>query len=387
MKNDRSKYIYESYPGSLRSPRHRFARLVGFIPSVTMDNQMKRAAVGQTVRSPVAPEATTGSIVAAMNPPEDGGQTIGNVDLTISKAHYSPIAWSGEEELSLASGIGRRAIQTQQVAQSLRKLCNEIEADIAGLYKYGSRAIIPNDTSFFKTDLADAAYARKILVDNGAPISELKMVISTSAAVGLRKQATILTPMAEAQNMLTQGVLINAAGFQIRESGQIVTATAGTASSATVNASAYAVGDTVLTLATAGTGYISAGDIITIASDPNYYVVLSGDTNVTDGGTITLAAPGLRKAITASASPAITVLATGDRSMAFARSAIVLGTRLPALPAEGDKAIDRTTITDPATGLSFEVACYPGYRMVRYEVGIAWGVAAVKPEHIAILAG
>lgn len=361
--------------------------LVGFIPSVTMDNQTNRAAVGQTVRSPVAPEATTGSIVAAMNPPEDGGQTIGNVDLTISKAHYSPIAWSGEEELSLASGIGRRAIQTQQVAQSLRKLCNEIEADLAGLYKYGSRAIIPNDTSFFKTDLADAAYARKILVDNGAPISELKMVISTSAAVGLRKQATILTPMAEAQNMLTQGVLINAAGFQIRESGQIVTATKGTASGATVNSSAYAVGDTVLTLATAGSGYISAGDIITIASDPNYYVVLSGDTNVTDGGTITLAAPGLRKAITASASPAITVLATGDRSMAFARSAIVLGTRLPALPAEGDKAIDRTTITDPATGLSFEVACYPGYRMVRYEVGIAWGVAAVKPEHIAILAG
>ncbi len=361
--------------------------LVGFIPSVTMDNQTNRAAVGQTVRSPVAPEATTGSIVAAMNPPEDGGQTIGNVDLTISKAHYSPIAWSGEEELSLASGIGRRAIQTQQVAQSLRKLCNEIEADLAGLYKYGSRAIIPNDTSFFKTDLADAAYARKILVDNGAPISELKMVISTSAAVGLRKQATILTPMAEAQNMLTQGVLINAAGFQIRESGQIVTATKGTASGATVNSSAYAVGDTVLTLATAGTGYISAGDIITIASDPNYYVVLSGDTDVSDGGTITLAAPGLRKAITASASPAITVLATGDRSMAFARSAIVLGTRLPALPAEGDKAIDRTTITDPATGLSFEVACYPGYRMVRYEVGIAWGVAAVKPEHIAILAG
>ena len=76
---------------------------------------------------------------------------------------------------------------------------------------------------------------------------------------------------------------------------------AGTNSGATTNAAGYAVGATVITLAPAGTGTILAGDVITFTGDGNKYVVVSGDNNVADGGTITIAAPGLRRAIPASA--------------------------------------------------------------------------------------
>ena len=46
----------------------------------------------------------------------------------------------------------------------------------------------------------------------------------------------------------------------------------------------------------------------------------------------------------------------------------------------------REVVTDPRSGLSFELAVYPGYRMVHYEIGVLWGAKVLKPEHICLLA-
>jgi len=162
----------------------------------------------------------------------------------------------------------------------------------------------------------------------------------------------------------------------------ITAVAAGGGASYTTNTDGYAVGATAITLIT-GTGTVLAGDTVTFAGDTNKYVVTTG---VAAPGVITLAAPGLRVSIPTSAS-AMTIGAASTLNMCFARSALVLAARAPALPVEGDSASDRQVITDSRSGLSLEFAMYKGYRKVRYEVGLAWGVKNIKPEHTAQLLG
>jgi hypothetical protein len=359
--------------------------LVGFIPAVTLDAQASRAAVNQSVRSFVAPAASAGNITAGVTPPNDGDQTIGDMEIKITKARRVPIRWTGEEERG--SGPAAAAIQGAQIQQAIRTLVNEIEADIAALYLDSSRAAGTAGTTPFGTagDYSAASLTRKILADNGSPLSDMQLVLDTAAGANLRgKQASSSQEFGD--SMLRQGVLLDINGMMVRESGQVKTHTKGTAANATTNTAGYAVGATTITLASAGTGTIVAGDVITFAGDTNQYVVMTGDTDVSNGGSIVLEPTGLRQAIPASAT-AITVTASSVRNMGFSRSAIILAQRLPALPASGDLASDRTSITDPRSGLSFEVALYPQYRQMQWEISCCWGVKVVKPEHVALLLG
>lgn len=361
--------------------------LVGFIPSVMLDAGVARAAKDQVVRSPVAPAAAATDITPGVNPPDDGDQTIGNVPITISKSRRVPIRWNGEQERGVNTGPGAANIRQMQIQQAFRTLTNEIESDLAGLHVKASRAHGTPGTTPFATagDYTAASYTRKILVDNGSPESDMQLVIDTAAGANMRgKQAD--ADKQGSDTLLRQGVLLDTGGMMIRESGQVKIHTAGDGSSATTNNAGYAVGATEITLASAGTGAILAGDVITFAGDSNQYVIASGDADVSGGGTITLAAPGLRQAIPAS-NTAITVVATSSRSMAFHRGAIVLATRQPALPEAGDSALDRTTIIDPRSGLAFEVSLYGQYRQMQWEIAVAWGQEMVKPEHAALLLG
>jgi hypothetical protein len=364
--------------------------LTGFIPAVQRDPRADRCALNATMRSHVAPaNAAAGDVAPAMAFPTAAYQTIGNKTFTIQKSRFAPFSWTGEEQGDVAGGPGYLTIKQDQIAQAIRALVNEMETDIATYgYLGASRAF--GATAGTAPILSDYAQIKKILDDNGAPASDRHCVIDTTAGVALRGTSNLFkVNEAGDSNLLRQGILGNLYGMDIRESAQIQTPTAGAMASATSTSAAFTVGQTVIPLATAGTGVVAAGDIITFANDTNKYVIESvsfAGANPASGDTITLAAPGLRKA-QGVATRAITVFGTSARNLAFTRNSILLGTRLPALPMEGDIASDREMITDPRSGLTFEVACYPGFRMVTYHVSIAWGVAVMKPEHIATIIG
>jgi hypothetical protein len=179
-------------------------------------------------------------------------------------------------------------------------------------------------------------------------------------------------------------VLLDINGMQVRESAAVASFTAGSFSSGTLTSAVRAVGATSLAATADYTSGLGAGDIITLAheSDAHKYVITA-----VAAGSITIAAPGLRTATAATGTVAITKIATSRRNMGFSRNAIVLAQRLPALPADGDAAVDRTVITDPRSGLSFEISMYLQYRQIYWEVACSWGVKVIKPEHLTILLG
>jgi hypothetical protein len=362
--------------------------LVGFIPAVSRDSTHERAAIGQEVRSPVVPVAGVEDVTPGVTAPV-GSQTIGHKPLTITKSRRTSFTWTGEQQLSVSTpGVTAQRILQDQFVQGMRALCNEIEVDCGiAAYQTASRAVGTLGTNPFVVSsekvIDNVADIRKVLTDNGSPISDLQMVIDTTAGAGMRKVPNLYKANeAGTQDMLRQGVLGELHGFMIRESAGVARPTVGTIS-ATTNSTGYPIGSTNITLSAAAVALL-AGDVITFNGDTNRYVVaeaLSGT-----GGVLKLAAPGLRQAIPGSTT-AITVIATGPRNVAFSRNAIYLATRAPALPGGGDMADDRTIVVDDRSGLAFEISVYRQYRQVSFEVAMAWGVAGIKSEHNAILLG
>lgn len=359
----------------------------GFIRAVGRDSSTARAALNQTVMSPVVGAMTSENINVGAYAADTPAQTIGNVSMTISKAKSVPFGVTGEEEMGLNTAGTLGTINRDRIAQALRTLSNEVEVDLAALHVKASRAYGTASGTPFNTaaDLTDFAGTKQILEENGAPQSDLHMVLGSTSMNRLRGKQSTLFKVNEAgsEELLRTGSTGTIMGFDTHWSPAVNTAvTVGTVS-ATVDATGYAVGTTSFTLSSASVALL-AGDIITFAGDANQYVVATAVSGT--GGTLVIQEPGIKIAMSA-ATKAITVIAATTRNMFFYRGAIQLATRAPAMPSGGDSADDIQIIVDPVSGIAYEFAVYKQKRQVRYEVNLAWGVACLQPRHLGLLIG
>lgn len=230
--------------------------------------------------------------------------------------------------------------------------------------------------------MSDFADSRRVLEDNGAPTTDLQMVLGSAAISNIRGKQSVLFKVNEAgtEELLREGIIGRIEGFSLHNSAGVKRVTAGSGAGFLVNkAGGHAVGDRLISVDT-GTGTVKVGDVVTFDGDDHKYVVAAATSSV-----ITIAAPGLMKALADNA--AVTVGGNYTANMAFDRNAFLLASRTPAMPDGGDTADDVMNVTDPVSGITFQIALYRQYRQVRYEVGLAWGVASVKPEHSTIILG
>ena len=359
--------------------------LTGFIPAATINaNGSERVAKGDTVRAAFTRAASVVDVSEAMTIPEGTDQTVDNKTLSISNSRAVQIPYTGEDIRHLNNGVGFETVYGDQIAQAMRALVNEMEADLAEeAYKNASRAFGTAGTTPFASNFSEVAELRQILVDNGMPSNDgqCSLVLSTTAGTNLRQLAQLQKANeAGGTDLLRQGILLELQGMALRESAQVQSHTKGTGASYLLNDASSAVGDTTIA-ADGGSGTILAGDIVTFAGTTDKYVV----NTALSGGSFVIGAPGLRAA--ESDNDAITVGNNYTANVAFHRRALEIAMRAPAVPEGGDAADDAMTVQDPVSGLVFEVRVYRGYRKSMIEVAAAWGVKAWKSDFIATLLG
>jgi hypothetical protein len=358
--------------------------LTGITSSATINGSgSERVALNDVVRSHFTRSASAVDNAPAMTIPEGTDQTVDSKTLSITKSRGVQIPWTGEDIRHVNNGSGFETIYGDQIRQAMRTLANEIEVDLAtAAYVGASRAYGTAGTTPFGSNFNDVAELRKILVDNGAPMTDVTMVLNTAAGTKLRNLAQLQKANENGSDqLLRNGVLLDLQGIMLKESAGIQLPSIGTGTSYAVNkVGGYVVGDTAITLDT-GTGTVLAGDIVTFAGDTNKYVVASAlASNV-----VTLAAPGLRQ--TLANDVVMTVVGASTRNVVFHRNALELAIRAPAMPNGGDAAVDAMTIQDPYSGLVFEVRAYKGFQKAMFNVSAAWGTKLWKPEFAAVLLG
>lgn len=359
---------------------------VGFVPSVLINAGSERAAQGDTVRSHFTRAATVNtSYSPAMTIPEGDDQTVDNKTMTIDKAANVQIPWTGEDIRHVNNGSGYETIYGDQIAQAMRGIVNQIEADVATeAYTNASRAVGSAGTTPFGSNHDVIAEARQVLVDNGMPEDGQATLVLNSAAGTLMRNLAQLQKANEAggDQLLRRGTLLDLQGLMIKESRQVQAHTKGTATGLDA-AGGEPVGETSIALDGGDGGTLLSGDVVTFAGDSNNYVVNTGFTAAS--GTAVIGGPGLQETLADA-----TEMTIGDSyaaNVAFHRNAIELAARAPDQPFGGDAAVDRMTVQDPISGLIFEIAVYKGYGKMMIDVTTLYGVKAWKPDFIATLMG
>ena len=359
----------------------------GFLKAVNTNTGAEQAAKGDVIKVPIGKAGTMIDTPVGFNFPNAANSDVDSINMELQYAKTVPIDWNGEDQKAMLNSGAWGTVLAQQFADAFGQIRDAIEKSVAQeAVKAASRAYGTAGTAPFASgsSMGDMANMKGILDLNKAPASGRTIILSPEAETSLLTNQTNLIKVNEAgsEQMIRQGIIMPVYGFNVRSSAQLEKHTKGAGTSYVTNlASALAAGATEIAVDT-GSGSVLAGDVVTFAGDSNKYVVSSNDTTTTTK--VVIGEPGLRQSLADGV--AMTIGNDYTPSIALHKSAIALAIRPPKAPEEGDM-LTRELVTDPYSGITFEVALVRGQRTIQYQVSAVWGVKAVNPAWIATLLG
>jgi hypothetical protein len=323
--------------------------------------------------TPVVPAATSATATVTDIVPTSAA-------LILENWYEAAFALSDKEILEVMDGV-----LPMEASEAIKSLANVVDADIfaeyVGVYGFSGTGTTP-----FATDLSDYTNSRTVLNRQLAPMNDRRVVLSPDA----EGNALLLRAFQDAgfgggAGVILEGQIGRKVGADWWMSQNVPSHTAGTAAGATTNATGYAVGLKTITLATAGTGSILVGDIITFAGQTQTYAVTAGDASVADGGTISFE-PGLVAAIPAAAT-AITLKASHAVNLHFHRDAIAFASRPLLDTSFEDRLVAMQSAVDPISGLTLRLEVTREHRRWKWAYDILWGAKLIRPALATRLTG
>lgn len=335
---------------------------------------------GSTIDVPVSSAITAAAVTPSYTFPDDAGISPTKVQISLDKWYEAPFFLTDKEMLEVMNGT-----IPLQAQEAVKALANQVDADLLLLYKdvYGYAGVA--GTTPFATDVSEFLDARKVLNNQLAPLDPRYVMLNPDAeanALGLRafQDASF---RGDAQG-INEGIIGRKLGATWFVDQNCKTHTAGTAASATLDTTNMNAGDKTGTLASAGTGTLLVGDVITFANHSQTYVITSGDSDVSNGGSISWE-PGLKIGWTTD-NVAITVKASHVANLMFHRDAFALATR-PFAGADPMGLGQFSSAVDPISGLTLRLEVSREYKRTRFSYDILYGVKTVRRELAARIAG
>lgn len=335
---------------------------------------------GSTIDVPIPSAIAAQDVTPSYVPPDDEGVAPTSVAIALDQWVEAPFFLTDKELLEVSEGT-----IPMQASEAIKALANDVDDYCFGLYKgvYGFAGV--GGTTPFQSNLSEYLDARKALNNQLAPMDPRYVVIDADAeaeALGLRafQDASF---RGDADGII-RGQIGEKLGAMWVMDQNVPTHTAGDAAGATTDATGYALGIKTVTLASAGTGEVLAGDVITFANHTQTYAIITGDADVSGGGTLVFE-PGLQTALPTSAQ-AITVKPDHVVNLAFHRDAIALASR----PFAGADPMGLGTFmsaVDPVSRLALRLEVSRQHKRTRFSYDILYGAQLVRPPLIARLAG
>jgi hypothetical protein len=336
--------------------------------------------LGSTIDIPIPSAVTVGNVAPSNTPPSTGDSAPTKVSIALDQWKEAAFYLTDKELLEVMRGT-----IPMQASEAVKALANTIDSAIlaqyVNIYGYaGSAGSAP-----FSSDPQDYLDARKVLADQLAPMDPRNVVLDPGAeANALALRAFQDASFGGGSDTIINGQIGRKMGALWVMDQNVPTHTAGTAAGATTNAAGYALGVKTVTLAVAGTGTILAGDVFTFAGDSQTYVVVTGDSDVSDGGTVVFE-PGLKQAIPASAT-GITLKGSHVVNLLLHRDAFALAMR----PFAGSDPLalgNFSSAVDPVSGLALRLEVTREHKRTRFAYDVLYGVATIRPEFAARIAG
>lgn len=360
----------------------------------SIDLRMNPVAYGDSVTIPIAPVASSTSYSPAMTTTAGTDKTASSVTISHSANGISSFMLTGEDARSLENGApndNKREWIKQLTMQAMRVLRNDAAtAALLAIKNGASRATGTAATTPFASDLSALTAARKILRDNGAPMTDLQCIVDTAAYLNLTNLGIIQqASMAGADAERRSGLVGRQFGFQIKEDANVASHTKGTATGFDCTA-IEPVAEVTVACDGSNSGTVLAGDVVTrgneggSTADTNKYVVYSGSTLTGNAsGNFILNAPGVRLAT--AATDEWTIGGSYTANVAFERMAVVGFVRAPIIPSS--PLISQIPISDPKTGLTFLMCEIVGDGMITYRIHLMYGFKVIESRYVATILG